>query len=244
MSGVRKAMETPQPAARAGEANCPTVPTAPTARVEPAPPISATVASTPPVISISSSTLQRDAGTAINAPTRPPARPTVADPGSPEGFAAAFPSLFRLAYQVAFRVLGERGDAEDVAQEALARAVLRWRSLAERPEGWVVRVASNLAIDRYRRRRRSLPTPATTLAASDPAVADRLDLASAIARLPRRQREVVVMRYLADWREEDVARELGCSVGNVKSSASRGIKALRRHLGDKHQEPRDDVPAS
>ena len=59
----------------------------------------------------------------------------MADPGSPEGFAAAFPTLLRLAYQVAYRVLGERGDAEDVAQETLARAVLRWRKLADQAGG-------------------------------------------------------------------------------------------------------------
>jgi RNA polymerase sigma-70 factor (ECF subfamily) len=66
----------------------------------------------------------------------------------PDGFDQAFERLYRLAYRVAFRILGDRGDAEDVAQEALARAVVRWSRLKDRPEGWVTRVASNLAIDR------------------------------------------------------------------------------------------------
>jgi RNA polymerase sigma factor (sigma-70 family) len=64
-----------------------------------------------------------------------------------------------------------------------------------------------------------------------------------LARLPRRQREVVVLRYLADWPEDDVARELGCSVGNVKSSASRGIRSLRRRLGGDGPTDGDDVRA-
>jgi RNA polymerase sigma-70 factor (sigma-E family) len=191
---------------------------------------------------VTSSTLPRPSGTAINAPLRPLGRHPVTDPASPEGFAAVFAELFALAYRVAFRILGERGDAEDVAQEALARAVLRWAALADRPQGWVVRVAGNLAIDRYRRRRRSAWMAPVLSLSADPAAAERLDLATSLARLPRRQREVVVLRYLADWSEQAVARELGCSVGNVKSSASRGLRSLRRQLGpDGHGDgPGDD----
>lgn len=150
----------------------------------------------------------------------------------PDGFADAFPQLSTLAYQVAYRVLGDRGDAEDVAQEALARAVLYWERLADRPEGWVVRVAANLAIDRYRRRRRWSSRPSDGPGTVDGLLAERLDLARALRRLPRRQREVTVLRYLADWSEQDVAHELGCSVGTVKSTGSRALRALRRMLED------------
>ncbi len=160
-------------------------------------------------------------------PLPPPASPQ--SPQSPPGFEPAFADLHRLAYRVAFRILGDRGDAEDVAQEALARAVVRWGRLAGRPQGWVSRVAANLAIDRYRRRRRPLPPPGV-LAAVDPYLGERIDLTRALAGLPRRQREVVVLRYLADWSEADVAAELGCSVGAVKSHGSRGLAALRRRL--------------
>src|ERR1700733_10278021 len=75
---------------------------------------------------------------------------------APRSFELAFADLYRLAYRVSFRILGDRAEAEDVAQEALARAALRWSRLHERPEGWVCRVASNQAIDRYRRRQRQL----------------------------------------------------------------------------------------
>lgn len=150
--------------------------------------------------------------------------------GSEEGFSAAFPELYALSYQVAFRVLGDRGDAEDVAQEALARTVLRWARLASRPHGWVVRVSVNLAIDQYRRRRRAPVLGVGGAGATDEHAAERLDLARALRALPRRQRQVLVLRYLADWSEREVARELGCSTGAVKAYGSRGVQALRRDL--------------
>ena len=154
-------------------------------------------------------------------------------PGDPSGsdatFAAAFPDLFRLAYRVAYKILGDRGDAEDVAQESLARALVRWRALQNRPYGWVSHVASNLAIDRYRKRRRGAATrdrPDHVDAFS----AERSDLVRALQRLPRRQRQVVVLRYLADWSEADTAAQLGISPGSVKSHASRGLAALQAQL--------------
>ncbi len=147
------------------------------------------------------------------------------------GFEESFYDLYALAYRVAFRILGDRGDAEDVAQEALTRTHLRWSRLAAEPAGWVVRVSTNLAIDRYRRRGRRLgPTRELTLL--DAHLAERMDLARAIRRLPRRQREVVVLRYLADWSEADVADALDCSPGTVKVHASRGLAALRGILSD------------
>ena len=138
-------------------------------------------------------------------------------------FEEAFPDLYRLAYRVSFRVLGDRGDAEDVAQEALARSHVRWSRLRDQPQGWVVTVATNLAIDRLRRRQRSTGPVCEPIALVETHLSERIDLARALRRLPRRQRQVVVLRYLADWPELDVAVALGCSPGTVKSHASRGL---------------------
>jgi RNA polymerase sigma-70 factor (sigma-E family) len=162
----------------------------------------------------------------------------------PRSFELAFADLYRLAYRVAFRILGDRSDAEDVAQEALARAALRWSRLHERPEGWVCRVASNQAIDRYRRRQRQPSIPAGPVGIVDERLGERGDLVAALRKLPRRQREVVVLRYLADFSEEDVALALECSVGTVKSQASRGLSALRSHFGGPTGTDGDDVRAS
>ena len=159
-------------------------------------------------------------------------------------FEGAFPDLFRLAYRVSFRVLGDRGDAEDVAQEALARCHVRWSRLRDRPQGWVVTVATNLAIDRLRRRQRSTGPVGEPIALVETHLSERIDLAHALRRLPRRQRQVVVLRYLADWPELEVAEALGCTPGTVKSHASRGLAHLRHHLEDRGGRGGDDVRAS
>jgi RNA polymerase sigma-70 factor (sigma-E family) len=162
----------------------------------------------------------------------------------PSGFDLAFDRLYRLAYRVAFRILGDQGDAEDVAQEALARASLRWARLEDRPEGWVTRVASNLAIDRYRRRRRPMGPMIGPVGVVDPYLGERSDLVAALRRLPRRQREAVVLRYLADLSEAQVALDMGCSVGAVKSHGARGLASLRRHMSESPGKGGDDVWAS
>ena len=162
----------------------------------------------------------------------------------PKGFDLAFANLYRLAYRVAFRMLGDRGDAEDVAQEALARAALRWKRLEGRPEGWVTRVASNLAIDRIRRRARTSHSVNRPLGLVDPYIGERGDLVNGLRRLPRRQREAVVLRYLADLSEADVAVVMECSEGTVKSHCSRGLAALRSHLSEYREGGDEDVRAS
>jgi RNA polymerase sigma-70 factor (sigma-E family) len=164
--------------------------------------------------------------------------------GSATGrFEEDFADLYRLAYRVAYRLLGGRQDAEDAAQEALARAHLHWSRVHDHPDGWVVRVSANIAIDDLRRRRRPPNSEREPLALVDVYLAERIDLARALRRLPRRQREVVVLRYLADWPEAVVADALGCSPGSVKVHASRGLAALREHLGERN-EGGDDVRAS
>lgn len=147
-------------------------------------------------------------------------------------FAGEFEQLHARAYRVAFRLLGSRADAEDVAAETLARTYLRWRQVGSYAQPWVAKVAANLAIDAGRRRRRDSAAVVAERAMTDPHVEQRLDLHRALRSLSRRQREVVVLRYLADLPEQDVAAALHCSVGSVKTHASRGLAALRMTLAD------------
>ncbi|MBV9411007.1 MAG: sigma-70 family RNA polymerase sigma factor [Acidimicrobiia bacterium] len=156
--------------------------------------------------------------------------------GRDEGFEAAFDELFPRAERLAFQILGNRAAAEDVAAEALARTYLHWRrvrALSYR-DGWVLRVATNLAIDDMRRRR---PEPDED-AGMDPeeAAAMRVTLAAALSRLSGRQRTVVTLHYLSGLTEAEVADSLGLSLPTVKTHVRRGMQSLRRTLGDSFEE--------
>jgi RNA polymerase sigma-70 factor (sigma-E family) len=148
-------------------------------------------------------------------------------------FEEVFPVLIRDAYRVAYRLLGDRGEAEDVAQEACARVYSRWATVRDHAEPWCVRVASNLALDLLRARTRALRRNErlkTNDSTPAPAIDERLDLYAALAQLPRRQRETVVLRYLGDLSEAQTADLIGCSVGSVKTHASRGLASLKEVL--------------
>src|SRR4051794_1829446 len=146
-----------------------------------------------------------------------------------DSFDAAYPALYRRAYRAAYRLLGSRAEAEDVAQETLTRALVSWRRIEEYAEPWVVRTATNLSIDVVRRRLRQREE-LTEPVAIDAHVEERLDMVRALLALPRRQREVVTLRFLGDFSEDSVAVALGLSNGTVKSHAARGLAALRARL--------------
>jgi RNA polymerase sigma-70 factor (sigma-E family) len=140
--------------------------------------------------------------------------------------------LFQLALLLAGR---NQADAQDLLQVALERAWRRRRAIArdDNPEAYVRRALVNASIDRWRwlRRRDERPLDAAGPgpAGGDPAslVARRDELVRALAALPPRQRAVLVLRYWEDRPEAEVAALLGCSVGTVKSQASRGLARMR-----------------
>jgi RNA polymerase sigma-70 factor (sigma-E family) len=150
-----------------------------------------------------------------------------------DGFEAAFDALFAAARRMAVRLVGDGAEADDVAAEALARAFARWPKIRDLDyrDAWVMRVTANVALDGLRRSRRAIPASIGTDIDPAEAAVTRLALAQALRRLPRRQRDVVVLRYLADLSEADVAESLGVSAGSVKQHAHRAVAALRRALG-------------
>jgi RNA polymerase sigma-70 factor (sigma-E family) len=163
-------------------------------------------------------------------------------------FEEAFEDLYLRAYGVAYQLLGRRSESEDVAQETLARAFVRWRRIRSYAEAWVVRVAGNLAIDAWRRRQRIDTDVVDDRQGESSPGPDglRVDLHRALDDLSRRQREVIVLRFLADLPEADVARALGCSVGSVKQHASRGLAALRTTMsvddaGDEAGDEKEEI---
>jgi RNA polymerase sigma-70 factor (sigma-E family) len=145
-----------------------------------------------------------------------------------------FDDLAAIAFRVGYRLLGDRSEAEEVAQEALARAYARWRSIAGHAEPWVARVATNLAIGVWRKRRPAVPIgefgPDGSTADAVALSLERFGLVQSLRRLPRRQREVVVLRYIADLPERQVAEVLHTSIGTVKSQSHRALARLRADL--------------
>ena len=153
--------------------------------------------------------------------------------GRDESFDLAFVVLFPRAFRLSYRLLGDRAAAEDAAAEAMARAFVDWKRVSELPyrDGWVLRVTSNIALDQIRKRK--LPVLAPAAASEDEDTrALRVALWAALRALPRRQREIVVLRYIAGLTENEVAQLLGLSLGTVKTHVTRGRAALRRAIKD------------
>lgn len=124
------------------------------------------------------------------------------------------------------------GAAEEAAQEAFVRALVRWRRVGamERPSGWVYVTAVRVA----QHRRPDPPTPIDPAPSADGsgAVADKLVLLDAIARLPERQRLAVVLRYFADLELATIASAMDCAVGTVKSTLHAALRQLEVRLND------------
>jgi RNA polymerase sigma-70 factor (ECF subfamily) len=138
-------------------------------------------------------------------------------------------------------MVGDRHQAEDIAQEAFARALTRWSRVAryDLPEAWVRRVAIRLTIDATRRTHRALRLSARLAArqgsqARDPLAATALHLA--LMRLPLPQRQVLVLYYLADLPVNDIARDCGVSVGTVRTRLAAGRQRLERELSETGEE--------
>ena len=164
----------------------------------------------------------------------------------------------RLVYGLALRVVGDRGDAEEVAQDTFERAyhalagydAERVAAMALRP--WLARIALNLARNRLRRRppaARALedgdgqPLAVAAPAASEPAaVAERHEdterWAKLLATLPRGWREAVVLRHVEGLPYAEVAEVLGRPVGTVKTHVHRGVRQLREQLQRREERTR------
>ncbi len=138
---------------------------------------------------------------------------------------------------------GDRDLAHDATQEAFARALRQWRKVRDmdRPDGWVYVVAMNHLRDHWRRteRRRGRAPQPEFVADNTSAVATRVSVRDAIATLPPRQREAVVLRYLADLPLADVAVAMGCATGTVKATLHQAMATMRIELDDTED---DDEP--
>jgi RNA polymerase sigma-70 factor (ECF subfamily) len=142
-------------------------------------------------------------------------------------FRATGPRLVALGYVFT----GDRGQAQDLAQETLLRAWKRWDSVSgyEDPAAWCRRVLCNLATSEWRKRNRRRDVPASLTTPPEPDI-EALELARALDTLPPPQRTAIVLHDAGDLSVAEVARELEVPEGTVRSWLSRGRKALAAEL--------------
>jgi RNA polymerase sigma-70 factor (sigma-E family) len=144
-------------------------------------------------------------------------------------------ALMRTAYMLT----GNKADAEDLLQTALAKTYLSWDSIKDREsvDAYVRRIMLNTRTSWWRRRRHVTEfatdqVPEAPVRRDDTERVDLHDaLWTALEGLPKRQRAMVVLRYYEDLSEAETAAALGVSVGTVKSTTARALAKLRHHAG-------------
>ena len=145
-----------------------------------------------------------------------------------EDFSWFFRGEFDAVVKTAQLVLGDRQEAQDVAQEAFLRLLRHWKKVSrfERPDAWVRKVAFRLALTSRKKRRvhdllrRDIPAPPDTLDFGDP------QLRQAIAGLSFSQRAAVVLFYFEDRPVTEIAEILECSTSTAKVHLHKARKKL------------------
>lgn len=171
----------------------------------------------------------------------------VTDRAGPPPFGPFFLDEYPRLVAMVQALSGDRGHAEDVAQEALLRAYRRWDVVGgyERPGAWARRVALNLATSARRRRRSEeravvrlafRPEPVAADPVADPVVS--ADVWAVVRTLPRQQAAALVLYYLADESVADLAASLGCAPGTAKAHLHQARAALATRLGTDIEEDR------
>ncbi len=156
-----------------------------------------------------------------------------ADDRGDRGFREYVTTRSRSLLRTAYLLTGNRADAEDLVQSALAKTYQAWDRIEDRQalDGYVRRAMVNTHISWWRRRRLDeYPTDEIPdRAVADHAIGSDLEdtLRRAIDRLPQRMRAAVMLRYFEDMTEAEVADALGVSLGTVKSTVSRAVAKLR-----------------
>lgn len=157
-----------------------------------------------------------------------------------ETFEEAYDRWWSPVVRSAWTITRDLTVAEELAQEAFVKAYGRWRKLQRsgHAEPWIHRTVMNLALSWVRRvrRGRQLETYAAAYAAGpearQPGTGLDDELVDLLAQLPRRQREAVFLRVVADLPEAEVAAAMGISTGSVKVHKKRGLDALKGLVDD------------
>jgi RNA polymerase sigma-70 factor (sigma-E family) len=141
------------------------------------------------------------------------------------------PALRRLAYSLC----GDLHRADDLVQQTITEVFVRWSRVraVDRIDRYVDRMLVNRFIDERRlawAKVRLFREPPDRPAPLDAGIEERAVVRAALAKVPRSQQAVLVLRYVYDLPVSDVAEILGCSEGNVKSQTARGLSKLRKLL--------------
>lgn len=149
--------------------------------------------------------------------------------------------------RLAFLLLGDWHEAEDAVQAAFLKLFRHWGRVRRQDnvEAYLRRTVVNTCYDIIRRDRRrpvSLPGEVPDRPALEQTDGlEQEQILAALARIPRRQRAALVLRYYEDLSVEETARQLGCTEGTVKSQTARGIGALRVEMGRQYAAEPDDT---
>ena len=158
--------------------------------------------------------------------------------GDAEDFAAFAHARSQALFRLCCLLVGDRGLAEDLLQEALTTTYVRWRRLRDpaKAEVYTRKVITTTAIGWWRRRswqaerpRGDVPDLGTSGHADD--VTLQAWLWAELHALPPRQRAAIVLRYYEDLTESQTAEAMDCTVGTVKSQVAHGLRKLRARVG-------------
>lgn len=130
---------------------------------------------------------------------------------------------------------GDRHLADELTQETLARVWASWPRISRMasPQAYAFRIALNLTRSWFRRRareRRALARLAATDDSVEPPTAERMATRAAVLALPRRQREVVLLRFFSGFSVDETADTMRCAPGTVKAHTHRALASLREQL--------------
>ena len=150
-----------------------------------------------------------------------------------EGFEAFYLREYHAVVRLAYALSGSRLVAEDIAQEAFLGAFRDWKHIRH-PSGWVRKVTVRRAGRIVHRRLLESRALARMLAGRGPAVAelpeDDAEVWRAVRALPRRQAQVIALRYVGDVSVAEIAQTLGMAEGTVKAQLHRARQALAARL--------------
>ena len=157
--------------------------------------------------------------------------------GSAEAdFAEFYEATWARTLAVTYALTGDRGAAEELAQEAYVKAWTHWSRVShyDQPAAWVRQVATRLSVSRWRRSRVAAAWLARNRTEPVTAPPDETStaLVQALLRIPEAQRRAIVLHHLADLPVEEVARIEHSPVGTIKARLSRGRTALAALLAD------------